>query len=152
MQPNDSGSTAAPTAMLIDTLNALQESCKALKKPLKMKPAKTYDDGRLLPGETGYCAWCRAEFTPKRLYSKPQFFCSPFCNHTWHNHQNALLMGLLLKQNALPLNNGQKKALQIDAERALHGVHRGSGLKASDMVRIKSTESIPGCMNHKANG
>jgi hypothetical protein len=121
---------------------------KATAKASKPKVYKIYRDGRLLAGETGYCAWCRSSFLCTRNYSKPQYFCQPSCKQTWQNHYLTLRLAEYNKTHNMRLPDGQKKVLQIEAERRMHGVHLSSGLHQSDLVRmkpIKGGEKIMGC-------
>lgn len=91
-------------------------------------------DNRLLPGETGWCAWCRQTFVPKRLYSKPQYFCTPQCNHRWHNHVNYVRQALYNKMQGIPLSGGMQTSLQVEAERKLTNCDTQNH-KPQDLVR-----------------
>lgn len=155
MQPASTEASAAlPVLINVSKLKGAIRDLKSSKEPKASKPSKEpkvykiYKDGRLIAGETGYCAWCRSAFLCTRNYSKPQYFCQPSCKQAWQNHYLTLRLAEYNKTHNMRLSDGQKKALQIEAERAMHGIDMKSGLHQSDLVRLKpkeGSERIMGC-------
>lgn len=99
------------------------------------------DTTRLFPGETGWCAWCRKAFTCMRLYSKPQHFCNPQCNHRWHNHANYVRQALYNKSQGIPLSGGMQKSLQVEAERRMTNCDVQNH-KAKDLIKTPHPQNF----------